>query len=59
MIVGPAEATEPAQISRSGQAAPFIFFALMMALQFVVVWRVLPETKGVSLEEIQRKLGIE
>jgi sugar porter (SP) family MFS transporter len=59
MIVGPAVATEGSPLSRSGQAAPFIFFALMMALQFVVVWRFLPETKGVSLEQIQKKLGIE
>ncbi len=31
----------------------------MMVLQFVLVWRFLPETKGVSLEQIQRTLGIE
>jgi sugar porter (SP) family MFS transporter len=37
----------------------FAFFAAMMALQFVMVWVFLPETKGVSLEEIQRRLGIE
>jgi hypothetical protein len=37
----------------------FAFFAAMMVLQFVLVWRFLPETKGVSLEQIQRQLGIE
>ena len=31
----------------------------MMVLQFVLVWLFLPETKGVSLEQIQRTLGIE
>ena len=31
----------------------------MMVRQFVLVWRFLPETKGVSLEQIQRTLGIE
>ena len=37
----------------------FAFFGAMMVLQFVVVLAFLPETKGVSLEEIQRRLGIE
>jgi MFS transporter, SP family, arabinose:H+ symporter len=37
---------------------PFVFFGVMMALQFFVVAFVYPETKGVSLEEMQRKLGI-
>ena len=31
----------------------------MMLLQFVLVLALLPETKGISLEQIQRKLGIE
>ena len=31
----------------------------MMLLQFVIVLLFLPETKGVSLEQIQRTLGIE
>jgi hypothetical protein len=30
----------------------------MMVLQFVVVLLVYPETKGVSLEQLQRKLGM-
>jgi sugar porter (SP) family MFS transporter len=45
-----------ADISRAG---PFVFFAFMMLLQFFMVLKYLPETKGVSLEQIQRKLGIE
>lgn len=40
-------------------SAPFIFFAAMMCLQLVLVWKFLPETKGVSLEEMQRHPGIE
>jgi len=31
----------------------------MMLVQFVLVLVYLPETKGVSLEQIQRRLGIE
>jgi MFS transporter, SP family, arabinose:H+ symporter len=37
---------------------PFVFFSAMMVLQFFVVLFFYPETKGVSLEEMQRKLGI-
>jgi MFS transporter, SP family, arabinose:H+ symporter len=37
-------------------AIPFVFFAAMMIVQFVVVAAWYPETKGVSLEEMQRRL---
>ena len=37
----------------------FAFFGAMMLLQFVMVLVFLPETKGASLEQIQRQLGIE
>lgn len=37
----------------------FAFYAAMMVLQLVWVLTVMPETKGVPLEQIQRKLGIE
>ena len=40
-------------------ALPFLFFAGMMVLQFFLVWIYLPETKGASLEELQRRLKIE
>ena len=50
--------TFPVIAERSGAAA-FGFFAVMMLLQFVLVLALLPETKGISLEQIQRKLGIE
>jgi sugar porter (SP) family MFS transporter len=38
---------------------PFVFFAAMTALQFIVVLLFYPETKGVTLEQMQHKLGIE
>jgi len=37
----------------------FAFYAAMMVLQLVWVLAVMPETKGVPLEQIQKKLGIE
>ena len=47
----------PLMAATSG-AYPFVFFSAMMVLQFFVVLFVYPETKGVSLEEMQRKLGL-
>jgi len=43
----------------SSHGAPFVFFAAMMAIQFFVVLFFYPETKGVSLEQLQHRLGIE
>lgn len=36
----------------------FIFFSVMMLLHLIFVWKVLPETKGKSLEQIQKELGM-
>jgi sugar porter (SP) family MFS transporter len=47
----------PLMAAASG-GVPFLFFAGMMVLQFVVVLMFYPETKGISLEEMQKKLGI-
>ena len=46
----------PVLATRWGAAAPFYFFASMTTLQFFVVWRLYPETRGVSLEEMEAKL---
>jgi MFS transporter, SP family, arabinose:H+ symporter len=50
--------TFPLMAKESG-AYPFVFFGAMMVLQFFVVLFVYPETKQVSLEQMQRSLGIE
>ncbi len=47
----------PVMAARSG-GYPFVFFAAMMVVQFVVVLFFYPETKGLSLEELQKRLGI-
>jgi SP family xylose:H+ symportor-like MFS transporter len=44
-------------MARNSGAAAFAFFAVMMLVQFVLVWKYLPETKGVSLEQLQKRLG--
>ena len=46
-------------VAQHSKATPFVFFAAMMALQFFVVLFVYPETKGITLEQMQHKLGIE
>ena len=44
-------------IAASSKAAPFVFFSAFMVLQFVVVLVAYPETKGVTLEDMQKKLA--
>jgi len=46
----------PVVVTRMSTATPFVFFAIMTAVQFIVVLVVYPETKGHTLEELQRKL---
>lgn len=45
-------------VASHSRGAPFVFFAAMMVVQFFVVLFAYPETKGVTLEQMQRKLGI-
>jgi sugar porter (SP) family MFS transporter len=45
-------------VASHSRGAPFVFFSAMMALQFFVVLFTFPETKGITLEDMQRKLGI-
>jgi sugar porter (SP) family MFS transporter len=47
------------QVAKSSGGAPFLLFGVMMVVQFFVVLFFYPETKGVSLEQLQQKLGIE
>ncbi len=42
----------------SGGFYSFLFYALMMLAHLIFVWKFLPETKGRTLEEIQKDLGI-
>ena len=44
-------------LAKSSGGAPFVFFAAMMVVQFLVVLFIYPETKGKTLEELQRQLG--
>jgi len=49
--------TFPLMAASSG-GYPFAFFSAMMVVQFFVVLAFYPETKGISLEEMQKKLKI-
>lgn len=44
-------------IAKHSSGAPFVFFAVMMLLQFPIVLFFYPETKGASLEQLQEQLG--
>jgi sugar porter (SP) family MFS transporter len=46
----------PVVVHAMSTATPFVFFSIMTAVQFVVVLLVYPETKGQTLEELQRRL---
>jgi MFS transporter, SP family, arabinose:H+ symporter len=47
------------QLAKSSGAYPFVFFAAMMVVQFFAVLFFYPETKGVTLEQLQHRFGIE
>jgi SP family arabinose:H+ symporter-like MFS transporter len=44
-------------MAKTSGAASFVFFAVMMAVQFVVVLMFYPETKGVTLEDMEQRLN--
>ena len=44
----------PIALTRFGGGNVFMFFAVMMIPFFFFVWRVMPETKGKSLEELEK-----
>lgn len=45
-------------VASKSRPAPFALFAAMMVVQFFVVLFIYPETKGVTLEQMQKKMGI-
>jgi membrane protein implicated in regulation of membrane protease activity len=47
-----------ANSSAFGPGNAFLFFSIMMLLQLLFAWKLMPETKGKSLEQIQIDLGI-
>jgi MFS transporter, SP family, arabinose:H+ symporter len=49
----------PKMVSAFPSGYVFSFFTFMMVLQLVWVKMMVPETKGVALEEIQKQLGVE
>lgn len=49
----------PTMVSAMPAWGIFLFFCLMMVLQLLWVLLVVPETKGVPLEEMERQLGVQ
>jgi hypothetical protein len=46
----------PLLIANIGAGAMFMIFAVMMVFQLIWVIYVMPETKGVTLEELEKQL---
>jgi MFS transporter, SP family, xylose:H+ symportor len=43
-------------VAENHVSSAFGFFAVMMAVQFFFAWKIMPETKGGALEEIEKRL---
>jgi sugar porter (SP) family MFS transporter len=48
--------TFPYLAEKAGGGNTFLFFCIMMCIQLIFVWKVMPETKGKSLEQIEHTL---
>jgi len=48
--------TFPFFSEKFGGGIIFAFFAAMMIFQLLYVWLMMPETKGVSLENLQKQI---
>lgn len=46
----------PALTEKLGGGNTFLFFSIMMVIQLLFVWKIMPETKGKSLEQLERTL---
>jgi len=49
----------PAIAENSGGGWAFSFFSVAMSLQFLIVWKFFPETKGKTLEQIQKEMTLQ
>ncbi|HEV8083869.1 MAG TPA: sugar porter family MFS transporter [Chitinophagaceae bacterium] len=46
----------PVITEKLGAGNTFLFFTIMMVAQLIFVWKIMPETKGRSLEQIEKSL---
>ena len=49
----------PMMVTAFAPGLVFLFFTVMMAIQLLWVQLMVPETKGVPLEEMQKRLGLD
>lgn len=56
MLISGIFPTVARNLGQPNAGLPFAFFATMMVVQVVVVWKFFPETKRVALEEMQQRL---
>lgn len=48
--------TFPYLTVKLGEGNTFLMFSIMMIFQFIFVWMMMPETKGTSLEQLEKKV---
>lgn len=48
--------TFPMAVSAFSAGGIFMFFSVMMVLQLIFAWKIMPETKGLTLENIEEEL---
>lgn len=48
----------PYLAEKAGGGNTFLFFCIMMCMQLIFVWKIMPETKGKSLEQIEYTLVV-
>jgi MFS transporter, SP family, arabinose:H+ symporter len=48
----------PMLTAKIGGGHTFLFFCIMMVLQLIFVWKIMPETKGRSLEKVDTSLNL-
>ena len=56
MLISGIFPTVARNLGQPNAGLPFAFFATMMVVQVVVVWKFFPETKRVALEEMEQRL---
>jgi hypothetical protein len=46
----------PYLAEKTGGGNVFLFFSIMMCIQLVFVWKLMPETKGIALEQLESRI---
>ena len=48
----------PMELAVLGSSTTFLLFGIFAAIGLLICWRIVPETKGKSLEELEKELSV-